>query len=420
MKKTVNWAVMMAACMAVTLPAAARDKRFDSYKGLVMAGYQGWFNADGDGADRKWHHYESRDGFKPGSCTIDLWPEVSEYDKLYDTAFSFDDGTAARVFSSYDESTVDTHFRWMNEYGLDGVFMQRFVAEIRNESGKKHFNKVLDSAMKAAGKYDRAIAVMYDLSGMHPGEEDILLNDIQELNSRYKLTSRDDCGTYLYHNGRPLVTVWGVGFDDRRRYGLDEAEKIVDGLKQMGFSVMIGVPTHWRELSGDTESDPRLHDIIRKCDIVMPWFVGRYNERNYHPSYSAIVVDDIAWAKSNGVDYAPLCFPGFSWRNMPGHQDTIPIERNGGNFFWMQLAHCIDSGAEMIYIAMFDEIDEGTAIFKCAKRVPVGKSVFVPIEDYVGSDHYLWLAGNAARMLRKEIPLLMTQPSRESLAITAF
>ena len=33
----------------------------------------------------------------------------------------------------------------------------------------------------------------------------------------------------------------------------------------------------------------------------------------------------------------------------------------------------IQAGAEMIYVAMFDEIDEGTAIFKCAKKVPVGK-----------------------------------------------
>ena len=56
----------------------------------------------------------------------------------------------------------------MQEYGLDGVFMQRFITEIRNESGLKHFNKVLNSAMKSANKYERAICVMYDLSGMQP------------------------------------------------------------------------------------------------------------------------------------------------------------------------------------------------------------------------------------------------------------
>jgi len=56
----------------------------------------------------------------------------------------------------------------------------------------------------------------------------------------------------------------------------------------------------------------------------------------------------------------------------------------------------------MIYVAMFDEIDEGTAIFKCATKVPVGKSTFVPIEEGVKSDHYLKLVGKAAKTLRKE------------------
>lgn len=91
------------------------------------------------------------------------------------------------VFSSYDESTVDLHFKWMKQYGLDGVFMQRFVAEIRNESGLKHFNKVLNSAMKSANKYERAICVMYDLSGMQLGEEKLLLKDIDEIAKRYSL-----------------------------------------------------------------------------------------------------------------------------------------------------------------------------------------------------------------------------------------
>ncbi|MCM1505123.1 MAG: glycoside hydrolase family 71/99-like protein [Muribaculum sp.] len=407
--------MVMVALMAIATMNAQGNK-FDSYKGLVMAGYQGWFNAPTDGAKRGWYHYESRSSFAPGSCTIDFWPEVSEYEKLYPTDFKFADGSTAYVFSSYDDSTVDTHFRWMNEYGLDGVFMQRFVAEIKTKSGKKHFNKVLGSAVAASRKYDRAIAVMYDLSGMWPGDENVLLNDIKELNKKYDLMSREKNPTYLYHNGRPLVTVWGVGFNDRRRYGLDEAEKIVDGLKKMGFSVMLGVPTHWRELTSDTGSDVRLHEIIKKCDIVMPWFVGRYNERTFSPTYTRLVADDIKWTKDNGVDYVPLAFPGFSWRNMPGNENSVPIARRSGDFFWMQLASNIAAGAEMLYIAMFDEIDEGTAIFKCAKHVPVGKSTFVPIDSDIESDHYLWLAGNAARMLRGEIPLQVNQPKRDNLA----
>ena len=400
MVKRFDW-LLVCLLFSIGVMAQSGGKQYNSYKGLVMAGYQGWFNTPGDGSGRGWHHYNGRNGFRPGSCSVDLWPEVSEYKKLYKTEFSFADGKPAYVFSSHDESTVDVHFKWMQEYGLDGVFMQRFITEIRNESGLKHFNKVLNSAMKSANKYERAICVMYDLSGMQPGEEQLLLKDIAEIADRYSLKDHVKNPSYLYHNGKPLVTVWGVGFNDNRRYGLKEAAHIIDGLKSQGFSVMLGVPTQWRTLNGDTESDPRLHELIRKCDIMMPWFVGRYNETTY-PKYQKLVEEDIQWAKKNQVDYAPLVFPGFSWGNLKGKDHNSFIPRNKGSFLWTQLMGAIRAGAEMIYVAMFDEIDEGTAIFKCAKKVPVGKSTFVALEEGVESDHYLKLVGEAAKILRKE------------------
>ena len=67
----------------------------------------------------------------------------------------------------------------------------------------------------------------------------------------------------------------------------------------------------------------------------------------------------------------------------------------------------------MIYIAMFDEVDEGTAIFKCSHTVPVAeKSIFVPYEKEIPSDHYLWLSGYAGKMLRGEVPFTKTIPER--------
>ena len=46
----------------------------------VMCGYQGWFNAEGDGAERGWVHWTKRRGpLEPGNAQIDLWPEVSEF-----------------------------------------------------------------------------------------------------------------------------------------------------------------------------------------------------------------------------------------------------------------------------------------------------------------------------------------------------
>src|SRR5439155_21494060 len=85
--------------------------------GKVMAGYQGWFTAEGDGAGAGWRHYSKRGQFRPGSCNIDLWPDVSELDEdeKFATPFKHADGQTAYVFSSHQRKTVLRHFRWMQE-----------------------------------------------------------------------------------------------------------------------------------------------------------------------------------------------------------------------------------------------------------------------------------------------------------------
>ena len=374
--------------------------RFKSIRNLVMAGYQGWFNTPEDGAGLGWKHFEKEKEFKPGKCTIDLWPDVSEYEKTYETAFKLPDETPAKVFSSYDASTTDLHFKWMKQYGIDGVFMQRFVVSIRNQKGKDNYNKILNNAVLSAEKYDRAICLMYDLSGMEAGEEDILIRDWKELCEKYKLVSRNN-NHYVYHHGKPLVAVWGIGFNDRRKYGYGQVKKIIDFLKSEGCSILVGVPTHWRTLTIDAVSDTRLLELVKQADIVHPWLVGRFDNHTYEP-YRKSIEEDIKWCKANGKDYMPVLFPGFSWHNMKKDAPQNMIPRLGGRFFWQQVKGAVDAGAESLYLAMFDEIDEGTAFFKCTNTPPVGESSFITYEGEA-PDHYLWLAGEAAKYLRGEL-----------------
>ena len=374
--------------------------RFKSIRNLVMAGYQGWFNTPEDGAGLGWKHFEKEKEFKPGKCTIDLWPDVSEYEKTYETAFKLPDETPAKVFSSYDASTTDLHFKWMKQYGIDGVFMQRFVVSIRNQKGKDNYNKILNNAVLSAEKYDRAICLMYDLSGMEAGEEDILIRDWKELCEKYKLVSRNN-NHYVYHHGKPLVAVWGIGFNDRRKYGYEQVKKIIDLLKSEGCSILVGVPTHWRTLTIDAVSDTRLLELVKQADIVHPWLVGRFDNNTYEP-YRKSIEEDIKWCKANGKDYMPVLFPGFSWHNMKKDAPQNMIPRLGGRFFWKQVKGAVDAGAESLYLAMFDEIDEGTAFFKCTNTPPVGESSFITYEGEA-PDHYLWLAGEAAKYLRGEL-----------------
>jgi len=89
--------------------------------GKVMTGYQGWFNCEGDGAHLGWTHWtkDREKTFGPGNITVDLWPDVSEYDddELYITAFTYEDGSPVKTFSSHNRKTVVRHFKWMADYG---------------------------------------------------------------------------------------------------------------------------------------------------------------------------------------------------------------------------------------------------------------------------------------------------------------
>ncbi len=397
---------------------------FPSYHNLVMSGYQGWFRAEGDPANQGWGHYGLRREFDPENLSIDLWPDVSEYPVTYPTAFLHDDGSVARVFSSVDKSTVDVHFRWMKEYGIDGVFMQRFFGAARNQQSRRVPDMVLRNAFDASQVHERAIAVMYDLSGLQPGRDDCntIIEDWKHLVDNMKVTSYGEKQTYLHHNNKPLVAIWGIGFPDRPYNIRDIAlEKLIDFLKNDpiygGCAVMLGVPTYFRNLDSDCISDPYLHEIIRMADIVMPWMVGRFTLNLYGEvnRYADQIKNDIAWCAENGIDYAPLVYPGFSWYNLSkiefeGKNQLNQIPRHKGNFYWTLMREAINGGATMLYVAMFDEIDEATAIFKCTNNPPVN-ATFTDFEG-MPHDHYLWLTGKAASFLRSQTTVPQNIPAR--------
>ncbi|HWC60969.1 MAG TPA: hypothetical protein VHC44_14840, partial [Verrucomicrobiae bacterium] len=94
------------------------SSRFPTYEGLVMCGYQGWFRAEGDGSGEGWSHYSNRGFLAANDVHPDFWPDVSEYEKTYPSSLTNKDGSTAYVFSSWDESTTDLHFRWMQQYGI--------------------------------------------------------------------------------------------------------------------------------------------------------------------------------------------------------------------------------------------------------------------------------------------------------------
>ena len=386
-----------------------------SLTGKVMVGYQGWFNCEGDGADLGWTHW-SRDRnktFGPGNVTVDLWPDVSEYEpeELYETGFKFENGSSAKVFSSHNQKTVLRHFAWMREYGIDGAFVQRFANGLKDASKKSHKNAVLSHARNGANLHGRAYAVMYDLSGLPKGGTQVVKKDWLKLREEMQITK--DPG-YLHHGGKPVVSVWGIGFLDGgkpRAYTLEECHALVQFLKENGCTVMLGVPTGWRTLDRDCTPDPLMHDIIRMADVVSPWTPGRYRDVEGVRKHGATYwTPDQAWCSRNDLDYLPVVFPGFSWHNLKGAQlNAIP--RLKGQFLWSQFIQAKRVGAEMVYVAMFDEVDEGTAIFKCTNEPPTGNGGTFLTYEGLPSDYYLKLTGAGGELLRNEIPLTEEIPN---------
>jgi hypothetical protein len=381
--------------------------------GKVLCGYQGWHAAEGDGLGRGWYHWTGRNGFKPGSTNVDLWPDVSELDpdERFATSFKLADGKPAEVYSAQNAKTVKRHFQWMRDYGIDGVFVQRFAGEVFNPPGLQQFNTVLAHCRDGANQFGRTYAVMYDLSGMRAGQMSKVIDDWKLLTSRTQITKDP---AYLHHNGHPVVAVWGFGFNDGRKYTLEEGLDLVAFLKSPAggeCTVMLGVPTYWRTLERDAVRDKTLHDLIKKADVVSPWTVGRFGSATDAIRYAEKTeTPDIAWCRENGKEYLPVVFPGFSWHNMNAKSPTNQIPRKGGEFLWSQFAAAKKAGAKMVYQAMFDEVDEGTAIYKCTNDVPVGASTFLTYEG-LPSDHYLKVVGAATRMIRGDIPVSLELPA---------
>jgi hypothetical protein len=401
---------------------AQDSEQYNSYQGLVLAGYQGWFNCDGDGADKGWKHYSNNNKFEPGACSIDFWPDMSEYKRKYETRFTSEDGSPAYVFSSYDASTVELHFKWMAQYDIDGVFMQRFIHQLTDPRVENHYDTVFESAAHAARKYKRVISIRYDLTQMPESHAGVLLDDLDKLNARYDFFNRTACPTFLHHKGKPLVAIGGVGFADDiagTDVGyLDEAEVIVSELRKRGYSIMMRVPAQWREFRGSlTLKEPsqqeRFHALCQSVDIIMPWHVGAYRERTYvGGNWQQRIADDIAWCQSHNVEYVPVIYPGFSRANLKHGEDGSFRPRNKGSFYWLQASSAVEAGAKMLFVAQFDEMDEGTQIFKCAHRVPVGNSRFVAYDKDIKTDHYLWLTGKVGELLRGEMAFSTTLPQR--------
>jgi hypothetical protein len=258
---------------------------------------------------------------------------------------------------------------------------------------------------------------MYDISGMH-GEAALqaIEQDWSHLTGDLHLT---DSPAYIFDRGKPVVGVWGLGFKDRD-ITPDQTAAIIGYFRMASVPATLlgGVPATWRNLGSDgyypdSRSEPQWAAVYRSLDVISPWTVGRFNDNIGADIFARWrLIPDVTETSRLGIEYMPVVFPGYSRRHSALLEKNLPLNsspRRCGALYQRQVRHAVGAGAQMLYTAMFDEINEGTAIFKFklaadANHVPTDTDLFALDADGCGTargDMYLRLAGEATRALRK-------------------
>ncbi|WP_320069120.1 discoidin domain-containing protein [Micromonospora sp. RTGN7] len=369
--------------------------------GKVSVGYQGWFSCPGDGAPiGGWWHW-SRDRFQPpapANTTIVSWPDMREYTRGYTTAYpALGNGQPAQLFSSYDQQTVDTHFRWMQEHGCDTAALQRFNP-FGDEGPTRDAMTV--KVRSAAERFGRKFYIMYDVTGWTTMQSQIK----EDWTNR--ISAHTASPAYARQNGRPVVCIWGYGFnDDGRPFAPAPCLDVINWFKAQGCYVIGGVPTYWRQ--GINDSRPGFSEVYHAFHMISPWMVGRTGTLDgldwFHTNVN---VPDQADCDAHGIDYQPCVLPG----------DLSSGHRRHGDFYWRHLYNLTRLGAQGLYVSMFDEFNEGNQIAKTSETqatTPAGVGIRALDEDGTAcsADYYLRITADGGRMFKGQLALTAVRPT---------
>ncbi len=372
--------------------------------GKITVGYQGWFDAAGDGSGISpawWHWTADRNTPTPSDIGIKSWPDMVDYTTSYPTGFpSLGSGAAATLYSDWDNTTVDTQVRWMQTVGIDTIALQRF-GDFRDTGQAR--NLVAEHVRDAAEAHGRKFYVMYDISGWTTFDTDLPTDWMQHITAELHLT---DSPAYARQGGKPVVAIWGLGYSGHP--GTPQTTlQVVTWFQSQGMYVIGGVGNDWRTADGTRWSQAGFGQVFDALDAVSPWMVGVIgsaadsdgNRKTYNEG-------DVAYLHARGKQYQPCVLPG----DLSAHQ------RVHGDFMWHQFFNMIQIGSDGLYVSMYDEFNEGNQIAKTASTrasIPAGSSFVTLDEDGTAcsSDYYLRLTGDGGKMLKAQIPLTPTRPT---------
>lgn len=369
--------------------------------GKITVGYQGWFACAGDGAPvNGWWHWTENWGQPPSPANtgIKCWPDMRDYAKGYQTAYAnLNNGLPATLFSSYDQQTVDTHFTWMRQNAIDTAALQRFNPTGGEGPTRDAMAAKVRSSAEAQGV---KFYIMYDVTGWTSMRTDI------KADWTNKMSAHTASAAYARQNGKPVVCIWGFGFnDDNHPFTPDACLDVINWFKAQGCYVIGGVPREWR--TGGAGTRTGYSDVYHAFNMISPWMVGAIGTAaDSDDAYATYTVGDQADCTAHGIDYQPCVLPG----------DVSARQRAHGDFMWRQFYNMVRAGVQGIYVSMFDEYNEGNQIAKTAESqawVPANSGFLALDEDGTAcsADYYLRLTGDGGRMLKGRIALTATRPT---------
>jgi Secretion system C-terminal sorting domain len=403
---------------------------YSEFIGKSVAGYQAWFKTGN--ATTGWTHWSGSTPPATNKTNFEIYPDVTEYldTDLAQTALAnLGNGTASKLFNSTNKPVIDTHFKWMKDYGIDGAAVQRFIGNI----GGAIINSPNSAATKikqAAEANGRIFYICYDTSssGMEATwDETIKFDWVYNVEQNNNLTASP---AYAKVGNKPVVQLWGTGMAGGKNPGTAaETIALIQFLQSRGCYVICGSPRGWRTgnrdskglaqtstLPGDQEN---FEPVYNAYDMISPWMVGRIRTNADSDAMVSTMSADKTYCDARNIKYMPVIFPGFAWSQW-NNGDVNWAPRNAGDFMWRQAYNIKNVGVSNMYFAMFDEYDEGTAIMKNATdwtMIPTDQYFLTSSADgtWCSSDFQLRVAGASVEMLKGTRATTTTVPIPHSL-----
>jgi len=369
----------------------------------AMTGYQGWHRCAGDGANQGWYHW-SNDSTTPILTNLhpDLWPDTTEYSVLYQLPYWTDVNlNSVYTYSDVDLSTTLLHFQWMQQANIDGAWLQRFCMDLPgaipywiHDADYGPLTQVMNNVIQASSSTGRVWAVNYDMIGGTGYWTSSQLVNIIETDWKHLVDTGVTSGPrYLHNGGKPVVNIWGFFTDSGHVLNPADAQTLVNFFHTTGTYqayVAAGTLGWWasypQNLGGtgwQVVSGTSWLPVIESCDAVCPAECNNSVPDSYGVMHARTDIwqTDISVCQQHNLNWIPCLYAGFSWNHeaaLWNNGSYLPfsgtgsstLPRRGGQFLWEQIQVLKNLGVTQAYFTMFDEVDEGTAIYKCTNTPP--------------------------------------------------